>query len=159
MANLGFPRSKNQIIEAVKIYLDKSKIKISAFNDNRPGKSWFYGFMRQDPDIKMKKAEKLEQSRAMACTKESVYKWFDEFEAFLKENNITSPDKIYNCDESGFPLQAGSSMKVLCNKHSQRNFQITSSFKTSITTLQCICANGTVLPPSVLFPGVKFNLE
>ena len=43
--------------------------------------------------------------------------------------------------------------------NSRRNFQITSSTKTSITTLQCICANGNIIPPCVLFPGVKFNLE
>ena len=48
-------------------------------------------------------------------------------------------------------------MKVLCDKHGRRNFQMTISCKTSITTLQCICANGTVIPPAVLFPGVKFN--
>ena len=95
----------------------------------------------------------------MACSKESVYQWFNEFEEFLKEHNITSADQIFNCDESGFPLQAGSSMKVLCNKHSRRYFQITCSSKTSITTLQCICANGVVVPPAVLFPGVNFNCE
>ena len=82
--------------------------------------------------------EKLEQARAMACTKESVYAWFDEFEQFKIENNITPEDQAFNCGESGFPLQAGSSMKVLCDKQSRRNFQITSSCKTSIATLHCI---------------------
>ena len=94
----------------------------------------------------------------MACIKESVYSWFDQFEKLLEENIVKSEDRIYNYDESGFPLQAGSSMKVLCHKHSRRNFQITSSANTSITILQCICANGNI-PPCVLFPGVKFNLE
>ena len=80
----------------------------------------------------MKKTEKLEQARAMACTKESVYAWFNEFEQFTIENNITSEeDQVFNCDESGFPLQAGSSMKVLCDKHSRRNFQITSSLSST----------------------------
>ena len=41
----------------------------------------------------------------MACTQQSIYKWFDEFEAFCREHDITSEDQIYNCDESGFPLQ------------------------------------------------------
>ena len=107
----------------------------------------------------MKKAEKLEQARAMACTNESVYAWFDEFEELRIENNITSEDQVFNCDESGFPLQAGSSMKLMCDKHCRRNFQITSTCKTSITTLQCICLNGTVIPPAVPFTGVKFSLE
>ena len=94
----------------------------------------------------MKKAEKLEQAHATACTKESAYAWSDEFELFKTENNITSEDQVFNCDEPGFPLQAGSSMKVLCNKHCRCNFQIMSSCKASITTLQCICAKGTVIP-------------
>ena len=79
MANLSFPRSKAQIIEAVKLYLDKAKIKVKAFNDKRPGISLFDGFLRHHPEIKMKKAEKLEQARAITCTKESVYAWFDKF--------------------------------------------------------------------------------
>ena len=89
----------------------------------------------------------------MACTKESVYAWFDEFEQFKIENNKTSEDQVCNCDEPGFPLQAGSSMKVLCEKHFRHNFQIMSSCKTSITTLQCVCANGTVIPQEYIFPG------
>ena len=60
MANLGFPRSKAQIIEVVKLYLNKANIKVKAFNGNRPGISWFYCFLQCHPDIKMKKAEKLE---------------------------------------------------------------------------------------------------
>ena len=79
MANLSFPRSKDQIIETVKLYLDKAKIKVKTFNDKRPGISLVDGFLRRHPEIKMKKAEKIEQARAMACTKESVYAWFDEF--------------------------------------------------------------------------------
>ena len=78
------------MIEAVKLYLDKANIKVQVFNDSRPGISWFYGFLRRHPDIKMKKAEELEQARPMACTNESVYAWFDESEQFKIENNITS---------------------------------------------------------------------
>ena len=39
MARLGFPRSPIQIKEAVKMYLDKSGIKVKEFTDNRPGKT------------------------------------------------------------------------------------------------------------------------
>ena len=107
----------------------------------------------------MSTVEKLEKYRAMVCTQESVYAWFDEFETFLKAKNIESADQIYNCDESGFPLQTATSMKVCTDKRVRRNFQIASSSKTSITTLQCICANGSVVPPCVNFLGKKFNTE
>ena len=75
-------QGQKQILEAVKLYLDRANTKIGAFTDNRPGISCFYGFRHRYPDIKMKKAEKLEQARAMAYTKESVCLWFDQFEKF-----------------------------------------------------------------------------
>ena len=159
MAYRGFPRTTSQIKEAVKSYLDKCKLKINNFNDNRPGRTWFYGFLRRHPDLKMSKAEKLEISRAMACSEESVMSWFQEFRSILAEYNINSPDQIYNCDESGFPLQSKNSLKVCTDKWVKRTFQITSANKVSISTLQCICANGNVVPPAVLFPGKKMNAE
>ena len=85
MARFGFPHTPAQIKGAIKLILDKSKIKIKDFNQNRPGKTWFYAFLRCHLDIKMGCVKKLEQSRAMACTKESVYAWFNEFEQFCKE--------------------------------------------------------------------------
>ena len=123
MARYGFPRTPIQIKEAVKLYLDKSGINVSQFKDNRPGKTWFFGFLRCHPEIKLGRAETLEQSPAMACTKESVYAWFDQFEAFLSEHGIISADQIYNCDESAFPLQTGTSMKVCCDRQIRRNFK------------------------------------
>ena len=127
MARYSFPRSPIQIKEAVKLYLDKSGIRIKEFTENRPGKTWFYGFLRRHPNIKMSRVEKLEQARAMACTQESVYAWFDEFEAFCSKHGINSADQVCNCDESGFPLQTASSLKVCIDRTIRRNFQIASS--------------------------------
>ena len=158
MSQYGFPRSPAQIKEAGKMILDKTKFK-TPFNENRPGKTWFYAFLRRHPDIKMSRVEKLEQARAMACAQEKIYAWFDEFEAFCKSHDIRLSDQVFNCDESGFPLQSTTSLKVCVDRHCRRNFQVTSSNKTSITTLQCICANGNVVPSSVLFTGVNFNPE
>ena len=107
----------------------------------------------------MSGVEKQDQSRAMACTKDIIYAWFDEFEKFCEAKSIRYSDQIYNYDELGFPLQTATSLKVCIDKHCRRNFQITSHNKVSITTLQCICANGNVVPPAVLFPGVNFDPE
>ena len=159
MARYGCRPSPAQIKEALKMILDKSKVKVQQFAENRPGKTWFYAFLRRHPQIKMSRVEKLEQSRAMACTKESIYAWFHEFEKFCKAKSIRSSDQIYNCDESGFPVQTATSLKVCVDKHCRRNFQIATNNKVSITTLQCICANGNVVLPAVLFPGVHFNPE
>ena len=72
---------------------------------------------------------------------------------------IRLSDQVFNCDESEFPLQSTTSLKVCVDRHCRRNLQVTSSSKTSITTFHCICTNGNVVPPSAPFPGVNFNPE
>eukprot|EP00112_Aurelia_sp_Birch-Aquarium-sp1_P022928 Seg664.1 transcript_id=Seg664.1/GoldUCD/mRNA.D3Y31 product="Jerky protein-like-like" protein_id=Seg664.1/GoldUCD/D3Y31 len=158
-AKRGFGRTPDHVCEAVRHILDRGGRKVESFDNNRPGKSWWYGFLRRHPDLHMVKPRPLELARATACSEKIVYGWFDEFEKFLCEHKIDSPDQIYNCDESGFPLQACSSKKVCVDKVTKRTFHLTSSSKTSITTLQCICANGTVVPPAVYFSGKSFNPE
>ena len=64
----------------------------------------------------MKTAVKMEQIQAMTPPKQSVYSWFSEFEKFIQANIIQAEDRIYNCDESGFPIQPGSSMRMLCHR-------------------------------------------
>jgi len=58
----------------------------------------------------------------------------------------------FYCDETGFPLQTKSG-KVLTAKVDKACYHLTSSSKTQITVMMCICADGSVLPPYVLFPG------
>ena len=159
MGKRGFPLTPRRVKSAVKIYLDKCNIRMLKFNDNRPGKSWWYGFLRRHPDLKITKAEKLEVNRAMACTQDSVDAWFADFEELIAELNITSPKQVYNCDEAGFPLQVKNNMRVCVDRYMKRNFKCVTANKDSITTLQCICANGSVLPPTVIFPGKNFNPE
>ena len=155
----GFGKSPALVCESVKQILDRAGKRISPFKSNRPGKSWWYGFLRRHPDLHMLRPKPLELARATACSQEKVYAWFDAFEQFLAEQEITSLDQIYNCDESGFPLQAISSTKVCVDKGMKRAFHLASSSKTSITTLHCICSSGSVLPPVVYFPGKSLNAE
>ena len=158
-AQRGFGKTGDQIREAVKQVLDKAGRRVKTFTCNRPGKTWWYGFLRRHPNIHMIKPKQLELSRASACSEEVVVAWFDAFETFLSENSISSADQIYNCDESGFPLQANSTKKVCAEKIAKRTFQLSSSSKTSITTLHCISASGLAIPPAVYFPGKNLNAE
>ena len=83
----------------------------------------------------MSRVEKWEQAMAMACTQENIYAWFDKFEVFCKSHDIRLSDQVFNCDESGFPWQSATSLKVYVDRHCRRNIQVTSSNNTSITTI------------------------
>ena len=159
MSHRGFPLTPARVKEAVKLYLDRTNTHIKTFTDNRPGKTWWYRFLRNHSEIKMGRPEKLESTRAMACTEESLTAWFNEFQALLTKVGIKSGDQIFDCDESGFPLQPKNTQRVCIDRHARRNFQNVSSNKVSISTLQCISATGFVLPATLLFPGKKTNPE
>jgi len=63
-----------------------------------------------------------------------------------------SPSQIYNCDESGMPLQH-KAPKVIAVKGTKKVRQ------TQITILGCANASGQGTPPMVVFQGKRFNPE
>ena len=138
-------------MQAVKAMLDLSGRRSIHFKDNMPGKSWWYCFMSRHPDMKLKQTEKLEMARAIACSESKVGNWFWVFRDVPEEYGISSPTCIFNCAETGFPLQTKSG-KVLTAKVDKVCYHLTSSSNTEITVLVCVCADGSVLPPYVLFP-------
>jgi hypothetical protein len=86
---------------------------------------------------------------------------FEGYFALLKEtlenaNVIDKPAQIYNCDESGMPLEH-KMPKTVAAKGTKKVRQRTSGNKTQITVLGCASAAGHVIPPMVVFAGKNFN--
>ena len=159
MAEIGYGRTKEELKDTVKKILDRQGRKVSIFKNNRPGKDWFYLFLRRHPELTERKPESLQISRAIACSENKVMAWFKGFEALLKENGIDSPSQIANVDETGCPFQPGSTGKIVVAKGISNAYQISSPSKEQITTLVCGFANGTVLPPYHVYPGQRINAQ
>ncbi len=71
--------------------------------------------MKRHPKLSSRQPGSLPVSRAKGCSNEVLDKWFKDFEEFLKSNDLLNKaDRIWNADESGFPLQHKSG-KVLVN--------------------------------------------
>ena len=155
MSRLGFGRTKKQVVETVQNILDKQGRTVPVFKNNKPGDDWWKHFLRRNPEIRMKKPEKLERFRAKSCSEKGLRGWYDHYEKVLKEFGITSADQVYNCDESGFPLQAGTIGKVVVERGVSHAYQIASNKKTQITVLVAISADERALNPAVLFPGKR----
>ena len=155
MCKIGYGRTKDQLTLAVKAILDKDG-QPNPFTDNRPGKDWVKAFLSRHPNLSLRKTQKLPIARAVSCTPAVLDKSFAEFESFLEQNNLKDkPSRIYNCDESGFPLSSRSG-KVLAPTGG-KVVNRTSGNKQQITTLACYNAAGDVVPPFHVFPGVLFK--
>ena len=83
--------------------------------------------------------------------------YFNLLEETLVEHGIKDkPAQIYNCDESGMPLEH-KMPKVIALKGAKKVRQCSSGNKTQITVLGCVSAAGQVIPPMVVFSGKRFN--
>ena len=75
------------------------------------GDKWFKSFLLRHPTLKWRTTQELGYDR-VKVTKEQLLCWFGELQGFLMvevedaATLITDPRRFFNCDESGFPLQA-----------------------------------------------------
>ena len=96
----------------------------------------------------------LEDCSSTFCGKadsESLANYFDLLEVTLKENEIFDDAlRIYNCDETSIPLSPAS-LKVIDRVGAKNPSYISGNSKGQVTVLACSCANGSVIPPFVIF--------
>ena len=93
----------------------------------------------------------------IAQDEEVIASYFDLLENTLVQNNILdNPSKIYNCDETGMPLNP-KPLKGVCQKGMKDPSHITGNSKAQISILACTNAAGYALPPYVIFDQKTLN--
>ena len=73
----------------------------------------------------------------------------------METNNFT-PLKIWNCDETGFPTDAGQ-CKVIAPRGKQPNKLTSGAGRENISVLATFSAKGKALDPFIIFSGVSFQ--
>jgi hypothetical protein len=127
-----------------------------------PGDKWYQKFLSRNPTVTQRTAQLLGHERA-DISETDVRNWFHDLDHFLSEEYTTTkkdilsdPRRIFNADESGFPL-APKTGKVLAPKGAKHVYQVSTSDKTQITTLACMNAMGQFMNPMILFPGQRIR--
>lgn len=160
MADVGYPLTRKELLLEVKKILDLDGRK-TAFRDNLPGKDWYKRFRQRNPELTMRTPQSLGHERAM-INKDMVEMWFSTLFKFLDSEVpdykmlINNPRRIFNADESGFPLCIKSG-KVLAGVGSKHVYQVVTNNKTQITVMACFNALGDYLPPLIVYPGQRLR--
>ena len=122
------------------------------------GEVWPKQFLKHHPDLKMKKTMGLEKARAKALNQFAVNEYFDILADVIKEYDIL-PENIYNMDEKGIQLGIGAKITAMIDQDQKVVYSIEDGNRELVTVIECICADGSVLHPSVIFQGVRRNSE
>jgi len=122
------------------------------------GEIWPKRFRKRHPDLKMKKATGLEKARAQALNEFAVDEFFDMLTDVIQEYNIT-PGNIYNMDEKGIQLGIGARITAMIDRDQKAVYSIEDGNRELVTVIECICADGSAMHPSVIFQGQRRNSE
>ena len=148
-AKIGFPRSKKQVLSIVQATLAKKRN--CSVGEVRVTPGWWTSFKKRNPLLTLRSGSKLSYRRALASSPETINSYFDILEETILKNNLqNSPMFIYNCDETGFPLEH-KPCKVIGIRGQRDLPSITSGDKTQITVLSACSASGNLLPPMIIF--------
>ena len=101
MCKLGFSPTVPEILDLVAQYLKTNNILTTSFPSGRPGKDWFYAFIKRN-NLLMKKATMISSARKSATANPFVIYDFLQLDELVKSKNL-SAGQIWNCNESGFP--------------------------------------------------------
>ena len=119
---------------------------------------YFRLFRKRHPEIVFRKPQLVGKQRALV-TKKDILNWFADMTATIKSIDATiflEPERIYNCDESGFSLNALNG-RVLSYLSNNFVYQVGSEAKTLITALVCCSATGHYTWPMLIYPGTQFR--
>ena len=84
-------------------------------------------------------------------------KYFELLKDTLEEHDQRDcPNRIYNVDETGMPLNHAAPKIVTARGHKKVR---TSGDKTQITVIGYVSATGQAIPPSVIFDAKNLNTE
>ena len=152
----GYPVSYNllrQIVFEVRSCRVASSTPKHNFVEEKPiGRDWIPRFIQRHLDIKSAVGRRIETNRMAAITKETLNAWFDAVEQTVVKFNIDQRN-IYNMDETGFAIGTMQSTRVIVDATIRTQWQANPGRQEWLTVVECICADGTVIKPFVIFKG------
>ncbi len=125
------------------------------------GKDWYLGFMKRHPDLSLRIPQARSLHRAQCFNKPAVKLFFQNLEeALTKFPSLADGTRIFNLDETNTTTVPTKCAKVVAEKGCREVAQAVSTERGVLVTTCCIIsANGSFLPPAMVFPRKKFKSQ
>jgi len=137
----------------------KNNISHTFCKDDLAGVDWLYGFMKRHPDLSLRQPEATSAARASGFNQVAVGKFFALLTEVMDKNKLTA-SQIFNVDETGITCVPKSHSKVIACRGRRQVGTITSAERgQTITAEICMGADGSYMPPMLIFPRVRNKPE
>ena len=159
MSRIAFCQTTDTLLDKVKEIVTALNIP-NPFTDNRPSAHWYKLFMSRHPELSQRQPQLLSRERA-GVTREGLDTWFEECKEYVDGKDPTiwnEPNRIYNCDETSFPI-APKPSHVIAEKGVPNVYARGSNSKQAITALVGGSAAGFYLRPMLVYPGKVFRKD
>jgi hypothetical protein len=119
------------------------------------GYDWVYSFLKRNPKLSVRKAQRLSYARSNRLNKE-VGKFFRHLSGTYKQLRLwDEPSRIFNAYETGLQL-IFTPGKVMSAKGRKDVYHATTGEKGStVTVMVCTNAAGQAVPPFFIMKGVR----
>ena len=122
------------------------------------GEQWVGRFLGRHPELASVRPRSIDAVRVKDTSPERLQRWFDDLEKVVAEFKVR-PENIYNMDESGFAIGEKEAGRCIINAHVRQQFQVKPGRQEWVTVVECICADGSVVPPLVIFKAEKLSTQ
>lgn len=149
-ADWGFPLTTFDLRMFAKAYLDREGKTVARFSNNTPGVDWALSVLKRHKNgYGQRLATNIKRSRA-AVGPESLNKYFDNLQ---REVFNIPPSNIFNYDESNLSDDPGKK-KCVYRRGVKYPERVMNHSKSCTTVMICGSADGTLLPPCVIYKSM-----
>ncbi|XP_078589556.1 uncharacterized protein LOC144869927 [Branchiostoma floridae x Branchiostoma japonicum] len=163
----GFPITKKTILalaQAVHVrYCEENDAAPKISLESGLSQKWWKGFKGRH-DLTIRKPDPLDRGRRDAIDREVVKDFFTLLSETMAKNGLDGqPHRVYNADETGFELDPQRKKVVSFAKMNAPATSVRKGTRDHITSMECVAANGTALPPMIIFsksyPSTAYSLD
>lgn len=122
------------------------------FRNGIPGGGWMRGWKRRHSELSVRSSQVLEVARARGMSELNVSSFYNNLEALYAMHKY-SPDRIWNCDESGAQAGRNGGGVIIARTGARRVHSIVPDQREWLSVLVCINAAGESILGFYIFKG------
>lgn len=160
LAEIGYPLTSKTIRRCVFNYCKENNIENNfSTMSNMVGHCWLQGFLKRNNKIKSRRTQSINPARAQKLNKCIVEDYFETLKRiFIDLDLMDKSERIYNVDDKCFILSFAHQQSVLA-KGAKRVHLVAPEHEQNVTVVSCGNANGSAIPPAILFKGKQMKPE